>query len=166
MTRTRTEHCRLCGAPLPEVAAVVVTCAYCGAENRLVAKEVEAAQAAHVRMTAAAEEARALAAEVDERAKAVQAQYEAALIANAEGPTEAGFQQVSRLFETLFRPPSGPEPPRRPGHGRRRVPMLTQLEEAITRAVADADAAYRARLAATDDSRTGAPAGHARARSG
>lgn len=147
MTRTRTEHCRLCGAPLPEVAAVVVTCVYCGAENRLVAKEVEAAQAAHVRMTAAAEEARALAAEVDERAKAVQAQYEAALIANAEEPTEAGFQQVSRLFETLFRLRQAPSRHVAQAMGDAGVPMLAQLEEAMTRAVAEADAAYRARLA-------------------
>lgn len=66
----------MCAGPLEGTAGqVIVACAYCGSENRLVAREHEQALAASARLTAAAREARQLAGDLEARAEEQRAAY-------------------------------------------------------------------------------------------
>lgn len=140
MSRVRVERCAVCAGPLEGTAgAVVVRCAYCRAENRLVAVEQEQAQARVDRLTAAADEARRLATEVAARAEELRASFDRAMERAMLGDDAEAGAAALRHLEGWMRLEYAPTlhmyramPPDDPAV----VAALAQIDDAIDRALA------------------------------
>lgn len=79
MSETHVYRCATCGAPIPrEGTATRVKCPYCDAENRLVAAEVEEAQAKHARFAQAVKEANDMTAANEKRGETLMRKFEEA----------------------------------------------------------------------------------------
>jgi hypothetical protein len=132
VTRTNYERCARCAGPLEGTRGqVVVTCAYCGTENRLVSL-------AHERLTTAATESRRLAADLDARAEELRVAYErdyeravlngdrttgASALRHLEGWLRLQYEPTLHLYRSM--PPDDPTVSE----------ALAQIDEVIDRAL-------------------------------
>lgn len=77
--RTRVERCALCGAPLQDISAYIVTCTYCHEENRLVSKEAEDIQRRAEDVTRAANEAHEMTRRLQQKREKLEGDFGAAM---------------------------------------------------------------------------------------
>ncbi|MFK8002167.1 MAG: hypothetical protein AB8H86_21410 [Polyangiales bacterium] len=101
--RSRVERCALCGAPLSDVMAYVVTCHYCHEENRLVAKETEDAQRQAEAVTKAAGEAQAMARRLSQRREELEAEFGEAMTDFTSDSSPSKGAAALHAYEALLR---------------------------------------------------------------
>jgi len=104
MDPTSTFRCASCGAPLQRPGSqTVVVCIYCSSENRLVAAEVEAAQAKHARFAQAVKEADAMTTDTQARADALMAELTPLQERAVLESDRAAGARATQLFEGYMR---------------------------------------------------------------
>ena len=134
--RSRVERCALCGAPLPDVAAYVMTCVYCQQENRLVSKEAEEAQLQAEAVTRAAGEAQAMARKLGERRQELEAAFTAAMIDLVTDRSESNGAVALHAYEAMLRIVQAPSVHIAQAMGPKNgAVVLQQLDEAIEEAL-------------------------------
>lgn len=134
--RSRVERCALCGAPLSDVKAYVVTCDYCHEENRLVSKEAEDAQRHAEAVTKAAGEAQAMARRLSQRREELEAEFGEAMTRFAGDASPTKGAAAIHAYEALLRIIQAPSVHIAQAMGPSGSTVLNQIDDGIEDALA------------------------------